>query len=325
MNFGIVGCSRWGKWVIVTGTLALVSLALGAVQIAARAATASDVDNPAQIVISGMQAREAKITSLSTDYELETQEFTDPALEARRDPDLGSVMPRQVWNGRFAFDGNRFYEEQQLAYPTAGKTTWKAFDGNLGRYFDSATSTGMEVAPEEMDSSAAGGSQVGSWLYVAHNFASGERPESDLVVRSEAAVEDSEVSLDGLRCYLLEAAKQTEKESYERHWWVAPERDWAVVKFEGITFLPGDSLIASRKLTRQVESWTEVNGVWMPTTITHKIEVTLTGGRTVLVKSDKLTLTYQSANTSLPLTVFQPPFPAGTLVAALSGTDVVGE
>jgi len=306
-------------------TLLLLAAALGLSQLVTRAESGSD--NPAQAVVAAMQARDAKTTSLGSNCELETQEFSDAVLEARRDPDLGPVVPRQVWTGRFVFDGDRFYEEQQCTYPesSAGKLTWRAFDGRLGRHYDAASGIGAEVAPEKMSDSAAGGSQVGAWLYLAHDVKPGEPTESNLVVKSEAVLKDPEVTLDGLRCYLLKATKQTDKGNYERRWWVAPERDWAVVKFEGITRFPWDDLIASRGLTRHVESWAEVNGVWMPTVVTHRIEVTLTDGRTVLLKGDKLTMTYQSVNTSLPLTTFQPTFPTGMLVAGRAETYVAGK
>lgn len=274
-----------------------------------------------KLVLEGLRAREAAITSAAADYTLEIEENQDPDVLASRDPDLGPSVPRRVTVGYWAFDHQNFYEDSRPVYPEGTEgMSFRAFDGQQGRYYDAAGEWGQEIPASWMSGSICAQSLIGPWLHVAHAYLPSEPTQSQLLLKANATVLDDAAEINGLRCYLLEAKHG---ELTER-WWASPERGWLMLRYERTKHSPSDGTVVG-KATWEIAECAQVNGVWMPTLLTSAGEHARPDGRALWGIRHKLALSYQSVNKPLPLTAFQPTFPAGSKYLTTEGTRIAGE
>lgn len=301
-------------------TLLLLVLSSGPGHRAGRAEDAA-AGTALDVVLDGLRSREAAITSVSLRYTWEKQENDDPAVLAYRDPDEPPLAPRRVWTGCFAFDGARFYQDRRLVEP-AGEEQWQfsAFDGARGRlYITPDFRHAFEVLPNKLDTVALY-TDIGIWLGLAHHFKPDEPTHSQRLLSADARVVTDSAQIGNLRCYLLEA---TRRDGPER-WWIAPDRDWIVVKHEHSRGRWDDTILAGRTATT-VDDFVRVNGSWMPAAFTRQSQCDYADGKVRWFTRNKLRLTYESLNQPLPVETFQRAFPAGTLVFGVLGSYIVEE
>jgi hypothetical protein len=300
--------------------LLLLALSSGVGHRAGRAEEAA-AGSALGLVLDGLRSREAAITSVSLRYTWEKQENDDPAVLAYRDPDEPPLVPRRLWTGSFAFDRARFYQDRRLVEPT-GQNQWQfsAFDGARGRlYITPDFRYAFEVLPDKLDTVALY-TDMGIWLGLAHHFKPDEPTHSQRLLSAGARVVTDSARIGDLRCYLLEA---TRRDGTER-WWIAPDRDWIVVKHEHSRGRWDDTILAGRTATT-VDDFVTVNDFWMPAAFTRQSQSTYADGKTRWFARNNLRFTYESLNRPLPVETFQRAFPAGTLVLGVLGSYVVGE
>jgi len=302
-------------------TIAVVAILVGWGRLAAGADATPPGDAALQTVLAGLQARDAAITSAAADYTLETEENQDPDVLAYRDPDMGPSAARRVIEGHWAFDRGSFYEDHRLVYPEVAEgPSFNAFDGRQGCFYDAGGKWGAEIPASWMKDSVCSQSQVGPWLYLAHNYDPNEPTQSQLLLKAKAAVVDDATDLSGVKCYLLEAKDGARTQ----RWWISPDRGWLTLKYERTGGAYNDEIVAG-KSTWTIEDCAQVNGAWMPTVLTSQGGHTRADGRTLWAMKQKLTLTYQGINKPAPAATFQPAFPTGTHFMTTDGVHVAGE
>ncbi len=301
----------------------VIAVAAGALAMGEVIRSAGQIDGPAetatQAVLDNLRARELAIIRVNADFVYETEENTDEAVVAYRNPQMGPLVPRRVLEGRLLYDNKRFYEDQVTRYPVESGSYWfVAFDGQLARLYRESSGTGYEIDPAKRPRSMPPGSEIAGWLDLEPSL-TGQVTVSQYIARRGARrVDDAEIA--GLNCIVLEASADGDAE----RWWVCPDRDWIAVKHErtsdGGPFAPD---IVSRKATWAVGEMIQVDGRWMPSLLTCEGGNTRADGRQVWGIRQKVNLIYHSARELFPEETFRPPFPPGTKVYGVKEYYVV--
>lgn len=141
-------------------------------------------------------------------------------------------------------------------------------------------------------------------------------PLGDTMISAYSADLTCEEHVAGLRCLRFVGQPiQSSNWQIVHSWWIAPERDFAVVQYaEDITWSP-TSRVVSRRNVSTVEQWMQsADGFWLPEVTVQRVYLQDRDAEPELARVDTSTILSAAVNISIPDEVFDLNLPETTRV-----------
>lgn len=273
-------------------------------------------------LIAGLKKRETSFVS-ATGY-LVKENYTNSNTEVQQAPDEQVVQnslkkAATASHMFFAAEAIKMREDEKSIVSPSAYYTLGAYDGEKLRLWNYGSGRATDYVEEDSTSKIA---QSVAVLQLALGEGSDKYTLSAELSKRRAKYISKEF-LSGIETYKVEADPEPGSNSKDI-WWIAPERDFIVLKHEFRSVGPAvGERIAAWRHVETVDNMRKLGGLWLPSETRHIIYLTLKSNPSseVWASLDRVTLLSATVNAPIPSEIFDLPLPLGTRVGG-KGRDI---